>query len=159
MEIEDLGGRNTLVCNVLGSLGNFLFSLFPAPKRIIKTLEGIRRDFFRGGEEYNRKIPWVKWETVLLEKKRGGLGITPSEDLNRALIAKWYWRFCIEDRALWRKIIVSIHGSNNTNSEGRIKSGTTWRRIVQCWNQLQDLNLDPRMIIKRSIGNGKQTKF
>ena len=41
-----IGGRHTLVNNVLGSLGNFWFSCFVVPKTIIKKMEAIRRKFF-----------------------------------------------------------------------------------------------------------------
>ena len=40
------GGRHTMVSSILGSLGTFMFSLFKAPKGVIKILENIRRDFF-----------------------------------------------------------------------------------------------------------------
>ena len=43
-----VGGRHTLVNNVLGNLGNFWFSLFVAPKGVIKRMEAIRRDFVWG---------------------------------------------------------------------------------------------------------------
>lgn len=69
------GGRHTLVCNVLGSLGTFMFSLYKAPSGIIKVLEGLRRHFFWGGDNQKRRIPWVKWEAVIAAKEKGGLGI------------------------------------------------------------------------------------
>lgn len=66
-----IGGRHTIICNILGSLGNFLFSLFKVPKGVLKTLERLRRKFFWGGEEECHKIPWVKWNNVLRDKDKG----------------------------------------------------------------------------------------
>lgn len=37
--------------------------------------------------------------------ERGGLGIRDLRDLNRALLAKWLWRYGKEPNALWRKVI------------------------------------------------------
>lgn len=50
------GGRHTIVSNVLGSLGTYLFSLFRAPKGVLKDLEGLRRKFFWGGDHDKNHI-------------------------------------------------------------------------------------------------------
>lgn len=56
---------------------------------------------------------WVNWEKALAEKKNGGLGIGSMEDLNKALLAKWFWRYKTEEGSLWVKVIDSIHGKVN----------------------------------------------
>lgn len=48
-----IGRRHTSVCNVLGNLGTFLFSLFKDPKGVIKKLENLRKEFFFGGRKPN----------------------------------------------------------------------------------------------------------
>lgn len=155
-----IGGRHTIVCNVLGSLGNFLFSLFKAPKGVLHILEGLRRDFFWGSEKDSKKIPWVKWKHVLNDKKNGGLGVVPLEDFNRSLLSKWLWRYRYERGALWVKIIDSIHGSNSClEGADKIKTGHTWRRIIKQWDELKELHIDPRFLIKKQVGNGRETDF
>lgn len=77
----------------MGSLGTLIFSLHKAPQRIIKELEGLRRDFFWVGNQAEKRIPWVKWEKVLIDKDKGGLGIRSLETLNKVLLAKWCWRY------------------------------------------------------------------
>lgn len=155
-----IGGRHTLVCNVLGSLGNFLFSLFKVPKGVLKDMEKIRREFFWGGDANKSKIPWAKWEHVMTDKENGGLGVISLEDLNNALLAKWCWRFKKEEGALWKNIIVSIHKQEGTEMDSRsIRSGNTWKRIVKTWDDLKPINCDPRDFIKKRIGNGLNTNF
>ncbi|GJT53495.1 RNA-directed DNA polymerase, eukaryota [Tanacetum coccineum] len=60
----------------------------------------------------DRKIAWVKWSRVLAPKIHGGLGVSSFFALNRALLAKWVWRFLSHDNSLWYQVISGIHGSN-----------------------------------------------
>ena len=83
-----IGGRHTITSNVLGSLGNFWFSLFVVPKTVLKNLESLRRYFFWGhitGEKY---IPWVDWLKVCMDKGDGGLGVGSLECMNLGLVGK-----------------------------------------------------------------------
>lgn len=50
------GGRLTLIKAVMDGLSNYYFSLFRAPKTVLKTLESIRNRFFWGDVSVNRKI-------------------------------------------------------------------------------------------------------
>lgn len=38
-----------------------------------------------------KKIMWVKWDTVCLPKEKGGLGIRDIKNFNLALLGKWRW--------------------------------------------------------------------
>lgn len=107
-----IGGRLTLLKSVLGSLGVYYFPLFKAPSKSIKKLEAFRRNFFWGGSLEERKIAWVAWDKVLGPFKSGGLGIGSLKASNKAMLAKWWWRFRVETDALWCKIVKSIHGKN-----------------------------------------------
>lgn len=43
--------------------------------------------------------------------KYGGLGVRSSlVEMNQALQGKWLWRFMVEDKALWRRIIMAKFG-------------------------------------------------
>ncbi|RVX07973.1 putative ribonuclease H protein [Vitis vinifera] len=52
-----------------------------------------------------RKPHLVRWELVCLSKKNGGLGVKCLSILNKALLAKWDWRFANEREALWNQVI------------------------------------------------------
>nr|GEY67677.1 RNA-directed DNA polymerase, eukaryota [Tanacetum cinerariifolium] len=56
-----LGGRLTLLKSVLGSTSIYNMSLFKVPKAVLNMMEGLRRNFFNGIQEGERKISWVKW--------------------------------------------------------------------------------------------------
>ncbi|GJV75554.1 putative RNA-directed DNA polymerase, eukaryota, reverse transcriptase zinc-binding domain protein [Tanacetum coccineum] len=104
-------GRLTLIKSVLGSLGVYLFSMFKAPVSIVKKLESIRRNFFWGGNSDTKKIAWIAWDKVISPHEQGGLGIGSLKIFNQAMLANWWWRFLLEENALWRKTIVFIHGT------------------------------------------------
>lgn len=40
-----------------------------------------------------------------------------------------------------------------------LKFGSTWKRIVNQWEQLEEWGIGPKKVIKRKIGNGRKTKF
>lgn len=154
------GGTHTIASNVLGSLGNFLFSLYRVPRGVLREIEGLRRNFFWGSDQEKIRIPWVKWEEVIADKAKGGLGIGSMDDLNKALLAKWYRRYKNEKEALWVKIVDSIHGKlNHFDEKDKIKSGFVWKQIVKLWDSLKEDGLDPRMLVKRRVGHGKSSKF
>ncbi|GJS79696.1 hypothetical protein Tco_0729577 [Tanacetum coccineum] len=69
-----IGGRLTLLKSVLGSTPIYNMSIFKVPKTVLNKMENLRRNFFNGIQEGDRKITWVKWHTVLAAKKFGALG-------------------------------------------------------------------------------------
>ena len=64
-----IGGRSILLKSILGSLENYFRALFLMPVGVVKDLEAFRTQFFLGGDVDNRKMPWVKWDVVIVDKK------------------------------------------------------------------------------------------
>ncbi|GJS93081.1 RNA-directed DNA polymerase, eukaryota [Tanacetum coccineum] len=108
-----IGGRLTLLKSVLGSTPIYNMSIYKVPKLVLNHMERLRRDFFYGVKDGDRKIAWIKWTKVLASKKFGGLGVSSLFALNRALIFKWVWRFLSHDNSLWSRVIAAVHGSNS----------------------------------------------
>ena len=54
------------------------------------------RDFFWKGNKENGVIILVNWETTFLHLVVGGLGIGNLATKNKALLAKWSWKFLME---------------------------------------------------------------
>ncbi|GJT42188.1 putative RNA-directed DNA polymerase [Tanacetum coccineum] len=84
-----VGGRLTLIKSVLGSLPIYFLSLYKAPLKVIKALESIRCRFFWGLKENVRGINLVKWNSILLDPKYGGLGVGCLWAKNLSLLGKW----------------------------------------------------------------------
>lgn len=70
-----LGGRVTLINSVFNALPTYMMSLFPVPTGIINRLDSMRRKFLWQGNKRRKGYDLVKWKTVIIEKRVGGLGI------------------------------------------------------------------------------------
>ena len=62
-------------------------SLLRMPRAVSLRLEKIQRDFLWGGGALERKPHLVNWDTVCLDKRKGGLGVRRLSTLNRAFYA------------------------------------------------------------------------
>nr|GEZ65252.1 RNA-directed DNA polymerase, eukaryota, reverse transcriptase zinc-binding domain protein [Tanacetum cinerariifolium] len=121
-----------------GSIPVFHMSLFKVPSKVLQILETIRRQFFNGHDLGSHKASWVKWNNVLTDKKRGGLGVSSLFALNRGLMLKWVWKFLTQKDSLWTKVIAAIHGvDGKVNSERETPGTSCWLSILNEVRSLQ----------------------
>nr|GEV91024.1 RNA-directed DNA polymerase, eukaryota, reverse transcriptase zinc-binding domain protein [Tanacetum cinerariifolium] len=73
----------------------------------------------------SKKAIWVKWNDVLKDKARGGLGVASLYALNRGLLVKWYWKFFNQNSSLWAKVIKAIYGEDGGVDSMKIGNGDT----------------------------------
>nr|GEV03225.1 RNA-directed DNA polymerase, eukaryota [Tanacetum cinerariifolium] len=59
------GSRLTLLKSVLGSTPIYNMSLYKVPKTVLNSMEAIRRNFFNGIHDDEKKVAWVKWSKEL----------------------------------------------------------------------------------------------
>nr|GEU61580.1 RNA-directed DNA polymerase, eukaryota, reverse transcriptase zinc-binding domain protein [Tanacetum cinerariifolium] len=69
--LKALGGRLTLLKSVLSSIPLYHMSIFKVPMGVLNHLELIRRNFFNGVDESNKKMVWISWKKYLASKKKG----------------------------------------------------------------------------------------
>nr|GFD18110.1 RNA-directed DNA polymerase, eukaryota [Tanacetum cinerariifolium] len=130
-----IGGRLTLLKLALGSTPIYNMSLFKIPKAVLRSMESIRRNFFNGIRDGEKKIAWVSWSKVLASKSNGGLGVSSFYALNRGLLFKWIWRFLSRDQSLWSQVIHALHGSNTSTLSASYLS--LWSSIIKECNALK----------------------
>ncbi|KAG5569955.1 hypothetical protein H5410_059721 [Solanum commersonii] len=150
-----LGGRVTLIKSVLDGLPTYMMSLFPISKNIEKKINRLRRSFLWQGNKEKRGYNLVKWDTLTLSRNQGGLGLKNLSLQNSCLLQKWLWRFCTEDRALWRRFIAGKYGLLNqwTTEEVMGTFGcSVWKTIRRIWPHF-------RNNICISVGDGMKTQF
>ncbi|TYK28534.1 hypothetical protein E5676_scaffold629G001780 [Cucumis melo var. makuwa] len=92
------------------SLPCYLFSHLQAPVGVINRMEKMVRDLVRTGRLTKLAAYLVKCDTTSRLICYGGLGIGSFRKKNNALLTKWLWRFCKENNAFWRCLIVAIYG-------------------------------------------------
>ncbi|GJT85065.1 hypothetical protein Tco_1066782, partial [Tanacetum coccineum] len=108
------------------------------------------------------KTHWVKWNSVLSSREKGGLDIGSLEAFTKVLLYKWKWRLCIDTNVLWVKIIKSVHGDYVgfiTSRASDFKQKGVWRSIVGTINNLHVKNIFPVNSISKRVGDGLITKF
>ncbi|GKU98577.1 hypothetical protein SLEP1_g11563 [Rubroshorea leprosula] len=127
-----------LLNSVLSSLPVYLMSAYKIPKGILYPLDKIRRNFLWGETGEEKKISWVSWERVCMNKECGGLGVKDLRKFNLAFLGKWWGRLAKREEGLWRKVIIGKYGERGghwldwvrDNSGG----GSIW------WRDIQNLN-------------------
>jgi hypothetical protein len=115
-----LGGRIVLLNAVLNAIPIFYLSYFKIPIMVWKKIRRIQREFLWGSRRGSKRISWIKWETVCLPKKKGGLGVRDVRVVNISLLSKWRWRLLDDKYAVWKEVIKSKYG---VNAVGRMELG------------------------------------
>lgn len=105
-----MGGKLTLINSVLDGIPTYTMSLFRMPASIEKKLDSIRKQFLWDGNSDKKKIHLVKWQVVIEDKKKGGLGVRNLKLHNRSFLFKWLWRYTSGSEEIWQKIIDAIYG-------------------------------------------------
>nr|GEZ42911.1 RNA-directed DNA polymerase, eukaryota [Tanacetum cinerariifolium] len=152
-----VGGRLTLLKSVLGSTPVYNMSIFKVSKSVLNLMESLRKNFFNGIQDGDRKIAWVKRSKVLASKKYGGLGVSSFHALNRALLFKWVWRYLSYDNSLWSRVISAIHGLNGQVFSAAFNS--TWSSIINEVNSLKDKGVDLISYCKIKVGKEEKNTF
>ncbi|GJV60076.1 reverse transcriptase domain-containing protein [Tanacetum coccineum] len=159
---DDCGILGILVGDNMANLKAWDETIAKMIKRLSKwkldTLShsGLRRDFFYGVKDGDRKIAWIKWTKVLASKKFGGLGVSSLFALNRALIFKWVWRFLSHDNSLWSRVIAAVHGSSSHPISAAYNS--PWGTIIKEVKALNDKEVNKDCSVADKI-NAPFTSF
>ena len=110
-------------------------SIFRMLVCIAQKIERIQRSFLLGDDLVKRKVHAINWELVCQSNVRGGLGIGRMCVKNKALLAKWVWRFDNEDSLLWRMMITARYGLDDKSLFWRgsnAKSASHFVKAVAC---------------------------
>ncbi|KAK2645783.1 hypothetical protein Ddye_020978 [Dipteronia dyeriana] len=151
-----LTGRCTLIKSVTSVLPTFAMQYIKLPIKVWHTLDRINKDFLWGSKYDNKKINLVKWDTVCLPKKLGGLGIRKMKLMNQSLLAKTGSRLYQKDYEIWSDLIKANYlkeGSIVIHDNSKARScSSTWR----------GLSFGAKLIFEGShwrVGNGQNVNF
>jgi len=123
------------------------------PKTIIQNLDRQRRSFFWQGGGTKRKYHLIRWSTITLSKKDGGLGIKDIAKMDISLLCKWWWRLEHES-GIWQEIIQAkyLHGKPIGVVHHRLNDSSIWTDLLK----VKQFYLKGRTIHTK---NGKNTLF
>ncbi|GKC68524.1 putative RNA-directed DNA polymerase, eukaryota, reverse transcriptase zinc-binding domain protein [Tanacetum coccineum] len=116
---------------------------------LIKTVLGVK------------KMVWVRWNSCMASKQKGGLGIGSIHALNVGLLFKWIWRFLSQSSDLWISVIKEIHGLHGGISDPSSYSSclSPWSGILSSVKSLKKKGLHDRSSIFRRPPRGGIESF
>ncbi|GJX95271.1 RNA-directed DNA polymerase, eukaryota, reverse transcriptase zinc-binding domain protein [Tanacetum coccineum] len=100
------------------------------PKGVLSKMESIRRNFFNGVENAEKKMSLIGWNKILASKKSGGLGVSTIYGICGAL--------------------------DNSSSYSR---RSHWLDIVNEVRKLASKGIDLLSLVKKKVGNGEANSF
>jgi len=105
-----MGGRVQLIQTVLSSMIFHSMSLHDLPKKTLKKIERIFRDFFWAGISKERRRAWVAWEDICKPKSEGGLGLKAIDEYMVSFRMKMAVRIH-QGESIWAKFLLKKYGS------------------------------------------------
>ncbi|GJV63669.1 putative RNA-directed DNA polymerase [Tanacetum coccineum] len=112
---------------------------------LVKLL--LEEDSFRALKIMRRKWFGSVGYKIMSSTKNGGLGVECIKAKNMGLMGKWKWRFLNESGALWRRVIVELHGVNGgfdqTTHQGHNSGGFLVKYLSRVVQDLLFSNKDP----------------
>ncbi|GKC61754.1 RNA-directed DNA polymerase, eukaryota, reverse transcriptase zinc-binding domain protein [Tanacetum coccineum] len=155
-----IGGRLTLLKSVLTSMPLYQMSVYKVPMGVLNRMESMRRNFFNGVDNNDRKITMIGWKKILAFKKKGGLGVSSFFTINRALLFKWVWRFKSNDSSLWYRCIKAIYGDRGAlDTPCILARRSLWTDIIRDFQSLSSKGINLHAFVKIKVGDGEQTLF
>ena len=120
----------------------------------------LQRNFLWGGDQQQRKIAWIKWETVCLPKEEGGLGVKDINSFNVSLLGKWNWNLFQCPGELWVRVLESKYGGWRGLSEGSTqRNESIWWRDLKLMVQHSPQGESLKNTITWKVGCGDKFKF
>ena len=106
-------GRKTIIQQCISSIPTYFFQAAHIPKKICDAIDREQKNFLWGSTEGKKKLHLIKWETVTLPKKEGGLGLRQSALLNKANLAKLNWQMMKNTHRPWVQILSDLYLHRN----------------------------------------------
>ncbi|KAJ9551745.1 hypothetical protein OSB04_015790 [Centaurea solstitialis] len=124
---------------------------------------GGRLTLVKSGGVKKKAHAWVSWQKCVKPLLKGGLNIGCIKNMNRALLAKWWWRFRVGGVSLWGRVIKNIYGKDGGFGvgEGAYRGGwgSVWKGIIGVGACLDELGINFSGSFRKVVGDGGETRF
>ncbi|GJS13887.1 hypothetical protein Tco_0629573 [Tanacetum coccineum] len=144
--------------NIVGqSLKLNLCVKIKVPKGVLKVMESIRSNFFKGASMLEKKISWIAWDKVLASKKKGGFRVSSYFRSTRAHpLERGFGVF-------FRKMILCVSCLSKRFMGIRLIliqfEGSIWSSILKEVQVLKSSGFDFLSYCSKRIGDGQSTSF
>ncbi|KAK1302942.1 hypothetical protein QJS10_CPB12g00806 [Acorus calamus] len=135
-------GRLELARSVLNGIHLYWTSAFSLPKRTIKMVKKIIRDFLWRDSPQKRMMHLMAWSSICLPKEEGGLSIKRITDWNSAALGVHFWDIAAKKDSLWVKWIHERAKVSTLISEGTWTKPRRWPWDMEdLWNTIKAMEL------------------
>lgn len=149
------GGRLTLLKSTLASIPNYFLPLFTILGSVANGIEAKFRNFLWNDVGDHHRYHLVDWKIICRSLFCGGLGIRSIKDHNRAMLAKWFWRFGMERDSLWRRVVVARYGEISPWESKEVR----FRHGCGVWKSIQKIKEGFWNFIRFNLRSGRKIKF
>ncbi|CAN1249482.1 Putative ribonuclease H protein At1g65750 [Linum perenne] len=99
---------------------------FLLPKKNIKRLTSLMRNFWWGQHDERRKLKWVSWSRLCTPKCEGGLGFRDLHHFNLALLARQGWKIISEPDSLLAQFYKGKYFHDSSFFQAGLGSHPSW---------------------------------
>ena len=125
-------GREVLIKAIAQSIPTYAMNCFQLPKTWCDEISSLISSYWWGQQRDERKVHWVKWESLCVPKIDGGLGFRNLHFFNTALLAKQSWRLLNNPHSLFFRVFKARYFPRTTFLEAPLGSNPSflWRSIL-----------------------------
>lgn len=98
-------GREILIKSVAQAIPTYIMGCFSLPLGLCTHIENMIARFWWGSKNGERRIHWIRWDSLCQPNKEGGMGFRSFKAFNDALLAKQAWRLCHFPNSLMSRVL------------------------------------------------------
>lgn len=145
-------GRLLLIKTVISGVSTFWCSSFILPKACINRINSLCGQFLWNGSIEGNHTARVSWETVILTKEHGGLGVNDLHSWNLACILKLVWMIFFRPNSVWVCWFKEVILKGEISNYWSINTNTSFSWLIKAREIIYPL-------LRRRLGNGETTNF
>ena len=147
-------GKEVLIKAIAQSIPTYAMNCFQLPKTWCDEISSLISSYWWGQQRDERKVHWVKWESLCAPKIDGGLGFRNLHFFNTALLAKQSWQLLNNPHSLFFRVFKARYFPRSTFLKAPLGSNPSflWRSILSGrevitkglrWNRQDDCSERP----------------
>ena len=103
-----MAGKVLIINHFIIPTVSYFLACWRPPERALAQFNSLCRNFLWSGSTTDYKVPKVKWDTCILKKDKGGLGIPNIIELANRLASKWIVRSMLYPEEDWWAVLIHM---------------------------------------------------